>query len=131
MSKYEKQANKFLKDTGTSFKTKFLEFNKYFPADKDKRDIYLITLKRGEREYSFKFGTSINDTERKIKPSVYSVLACLQKYEVGTLEDFCADFGYSEDSIKAEKTYKAVLEEYNNLKMLYSSAELEKMQEIV
>ena len=63
-------------------------------------------------------------------PSVYDVLACLQSYEVGSFKDFCDEFGYNEDSIKAEKIYYAVLNEYNNLKLLYSDEELLKLGEI-
>jgi len=54
----------------------------------------------------------------------------LQKYDVEDFKFFCDSFGYDEDSIKAEKTYKAVLKEYENMKMLYSDKELETMQEI-
>ena len=64
------------------------------------------------------------------EPTAYDVLTCLQKYEIGTFEDFCADFGYDEDSRKAEKIYKAVLDEYQNLQRLYSEAELKAMQKI-
>jgi len=68
-------------------------------------------------------------TENTIqKPSSYDVLACLQKYEVGTFEDFCSNFGYEEDSRKSENIYKAVLKEYDNLCKLFSDEELEVMQ---
>ncbi|MCP5060589.1 MAG: hypothetical protein GY937_28165 [bacterium] len=63
-------------------------------------------------------------------PRPYSVLSCLQKYEVGTFPEFCSDFEYDTDSRKAEKIYKAVIDEYNNLKMLYTDDELEELQEI-
>jgi hypothetical protein len=58
-------------------------------------------------------------------PTMYDVLTCLQKYDVGTFDDFCSEFGYSEDSRKAEKTYKAVLEEYNAMRLLFSDEELQ------
>lgn len=48
-------------------------------------------------------------------PTAYDVLACLQKYDVGTFEDFCGDYGYDNDSIKSLKTYKAVKKEYENV----------------
>ena len=138
MNEYEKQANKFLKETDTEFKTEFLKNGLYFDDDKGwvcsdskkPRDIYLITLKRGNREYKFKFGQSINDSNGKTNPTSYDVLTSLQKYEIEDFKDFCDSFGYDEDSRKAERIYKAVLDEYQNLKMLYSDAELEKMQEI-
>lgn len=63
-------------------------------------------------------------------PTLYDVLACLQKYDVGTFEDFCGEFGYDTDSRKAFKTYKAVIREYKNLERLYSEAELEQLREI-
>jgi len=182
INEYEQQALNFLEQTNTSFEVRFLKHDFYFPDDKEKRDIYKITLTRGERTYKFKFGQSINGSGLRLfhksgertkykpffipeelrniednrtrtkkirfyfetnyfmlaglnydlgeKPTSYDVLASLHKYNVGTFGDFCSEFGYVQDSRKAEQTYKAVLDEYNNLKMLYSDKELEKMQEI-
>lgn len=160
---YDKQALDFLTKIHTQIEIKFLKWDYYFDDDKDKRDIYEVTLKRGTRAYTFKFGNSIFHSGRYIaytkdgkvlindkkkaalarvgrddcklnkdfkEPSAYDILACMQKYDVGSFKDFCADFGYNEDSIKAEKIYKAVIDEYNNLKMLFSDAELEEMGEI-
>ena len=62
MSEYTKQAEDFLKKTGTEFKAEFLRFGKYFDDDKEERDIYKITLNRGNRSFSFEFGQSINDS---------------------------------------------------------------------
>lgn len=63
-------------------------------------------------------------------PTEYDLLACLQKYEVGTFENFCANFGYDTDSRRAKKTYKAVLKEYAQVCTIFSPKELEEMQEI-
>ena len=192
MNEYDKQAEKFLKDTETEFKAEFLKNGFHFQDDKEQRDIYLITLKRGEREFKFNFGQSLAESglrlfldkentkrtrhksfiipdglrEKQEKfnqehnrnifksslikrwfeyehfslnglywdcekvPSAYDVLSSLTSYDVGGFKDFCGDFGYDEDSIKAEKTYKAVLEEWKNIKMLYSDKEILKLQEI-
>lgn len=65
-----------------------------------------------------------------IPPTNYNILSCLQKYEVGTFEDFCGEFGYSEDSITVEKIYKTVCEEYNNVCKIWSDSEIEELQEI-
>jgi len=64
------------------------------------------------------------------KPSAYSILACLQKYDVGTLEDFCSNYGYDTDSKKAEKIYRAVLNEYTQLCTLFNEKEMEELAEI-
>lgn len=170
-SDYEIQAEKFLKETNTEFKAEFLKYDFHFVDDKDKRDIYKITLKRGTREFIFNFGQSINasgeyifygengkekihlnkDKKGKLilsyngviltkgnsnknkdfkEPTAYDVLACLQKNEIGTFKNFCDDFGYDTDSRKAETIYQAVLKEYENLKMLYSDDEINKLAEI-
>lgn len=70
-----------------------------------------------------------NEPLTEIKtPDLYDVLACLQKYEVGTFEDFCDNFGYDSDSRTAEKTYKAVLKEWKAMERLFNNEELELLQ---
>jgi len=59
------------------------------------------------------------------EPSLYDVLSCLEKYEVGTFEDFCDNFGYDQDSRQAERTYKGVVKEYEGMASLFSEKELE------
>lgn len=191
-SEYDLQAEAFLKATGTEFKAVFIKNDKHFVDDKETRDIYEITLKRGDREFKFNFGQSINDSgllliqksgERthhkgfivtaeqrtaietrtitkdgkiyanpkrnkflfdfqqehfslsgltlKFKsPSAYDVLAGLTKSDPNTFKDFCSEYGYDDDSRKAEKIYYAVVNEWNNLKMLYSDEELQQLSEI-
>ena len=43
---YEKQANNFLTKTNTVLKIEFLRYDYHFQDDKEKRDIYKITIKR-------------------------------------------------------------------------------------
>ena len=162
-SEYDK-AVEIVKDAfNIKFKAEFLKNDYHFKDDKDKRDIYKITLKRGNRKYSFKFGQSIMNSQyyqdKAIKertytlnggcrtgnykildiesykpylnlikgkePKLYDILTCLQKYEVGTFEDFCDEFGYDNDSISAKKTYKAVSKEYDKMCTLFNNDELE------
>lgn len=56
---YDEQAAEFLTKTGASIKVEYSHAGKYFPGDKEPRDIYNITISRGNREYSFTFGQSI------------------------------------------------------------------------
>jgi hypothetical protein len=63
-------------------------------------------------------------------PSFYDILACMEKYDVGSFEDFCNEFGYDVDSRKAEKTYIAVCNEYKNLCSLYNEEEIEQLADI-
>ena len=172
-SKYEEVCELVKEKFGIEYECKFLKNDYHFNKDKETRDIYEITLKRGTREYTFNFGQSINDSGFYVKygnkkvgidrkylqkdtkanlrfhirqflngnfnpnsdtihypkePELYDILTCLTKYEVGTFENFCSEFGYDEDSRLAEKTYNAVVKEYEAMCRLFSDEELEVLQ---
>jgi hypothetical protein len=133
MNTYTKQANDFLKETNTTLKINFLDCMPYFDSDKKdgaSRNVYFIILTRGNNKMRFKFGDSMNNTDKGGKPNSYDVLTCLNKYDPGTFEDFCGEFGYEVDSRQAFKTYKAVKKEFKDLSSLYNEEELEKLSEI-
>nr|DAV11547.1 MAG TPA: hypothetical protein [Caudoviricetes sp.] len=63
-------------------------------------------------------------------PNEYDVLACLEKYDVGTFEDFCSELGYDEDSRTAERIYIAVIKEYKDLTKIFTEEQMEELSEI-
>lgn len=154
-SEYEKQAQDFLEKTNTTFHAEFFGHGLYFDDDKEQRDIYTITLTRDKKKMVFKFGQSITNSGLTVQrnphkvfrktlydvemiprkggrviPTAYDVLTCLTKYDPGSFENFCGEFGYDTDSKKAEKTYFAVQKEYYDLCKLFSQDELAQMAEI-
>lgn len=126
--KYEEAADLFLENLGVKIQKEWLKYGYHFVDDKQERHIFKIKISRGRKSYSFNFGQSIAQGSKS--PSSYSILSCLQKYEVGTFQYFCGNFGYEEDSRKAVKIYKAVLKEFAGMQRLFSSEELEIMAEI-
>ena len=126
-SEYTKQANDFLESAGATFETKFLYHGPYFDEDKENRDVYEITLKRGDKSYSFKFGQSV--AAKNKKPTAYDVLAGITKRDPETFEDFCANYGYNTDSRTDEKIYIAVVKEWVNINRMFGDV-LEQLQEI-
>ncbi len=66
----------------------------------------------------------------KTPPTFYVILCCLTKYDPGDFNNFCDDYGYSNDSIKALKTYEAVKTEFVAMQSLFSDEELELLTEI-
>jgi hypothetical protein len=174
MTDYQKQANDFLEKTGASLEVKYLKTDKYFEDDKEIRDIYEVTLKRGTRIYTFTFGQSIahsgkyhiqygplriapthnlKEAQKWVsdkfgyheicnlkpnpkfeEPDAYSILACLEKYELGSFEDFCSEFGYNDrplsDHAKVMKIYEGCKEQYNSLEKLFSDEEMHELREI-
>ena len=67
-------------------------------------------------------------------PTEYDILACLQKYEVGDMDDFMAEFGYeikcTKDMTNFINTYNAVVKEYNDVRRCFTEEQIEAMQEI-
>ena len=124
---YTKQANEFAKKHGIKLSVIDSEHKKYFNDDKVARDVYKLRLSRQGKRYTFTFGQSV--VNAGVEPTMYDVLSCLQKYDVGSFKDFCDDFGYSEDSRSAEKTYKAVEKEFQAVERLFSDI-IEELQEI-
>jgi len=136
---YQKQAVDFLIKTNSTLEFKWIEKNHYFTEDKQnkhKRDIFECTLKRENRKFVFKFGQSLKDSAglNFIEPTAYDVLSCLQKYEVGTFDDFCEEFGYNEMPLskykEVRKIYDGVVNEYNKLMSLYNDEKMELLREI-
>ena len=127
MSEYEKQAQDFLESTGTELTVEYSHYSKYFPSDEEPRAVFEFTLCRAGKEYVGTFGQSI--AARDKTPSAYDILACLDYWE-GNFEDFCGEYGYSDDSISALNTYNAVIKQSVGLKELFTFYELEKLGEI-
>ena len=251
ISTYEQQANDFLTKTGATIEKKFLKFDHHFGGEKQKRNVFEITISKDGKNMVFNFGQSVNDsceetakieegenepinlifgysykgidaihkgeintdlfTLRAIKngtkdinelltdsylnectenfkyeilqhnkksrvrvidyakpridtieqfrqrginkineeieklsreklhiyqknaiiePTNYDILTCLTKYDPETFENFCSEFGYDEDSIKALKTYEAVKKESADLQTLFNEEELNELAEI-
>ena len=68
--------------------------------------------------------------QARITPTDYDILTCITKSDPGLFDDFCDDFGYDNDSIKAQKTYFAVQQEWNQVRALFNETELEQLAEI-
>lgn len=63
-------------------------------------------------------------------PTEYDILACVEKYSYDSFSDFCAEFGFSTDSISARETFLACGEEYAGLRRIFTEEQMEKLMEI-
>lgn len=82
---------------------------------------YRITISRNGKRYTYKY----YDNNRRI-PDEYDVLSCLEKYDVGSYEDFCKLFGYEmydDYGIRFNKDtmriYKAVVKEVEGVERVF------------
>ena len=131
MTDYNKQANDFAKKHNIELIVKHKTFGKHFASDTQKRHIFRCTLKRNGKQFSFDFGQSIASGNKN--PSMYDILACLTKYDVGSFEDFCSSFGYQHYTAKEKnanlKIYNAVCREFENVDKLFNDI-IEELAEI-
>ena len=135
MSEYVKQAKEFLASCNATMKITFVDtalnpdWNDY-----EYRDVYRVTITTPLGRMQVKFWASIYNTQRNIAPTEYDILACLQKYDVGTIDDFVSEFGYEvkewADVKRIQRTYKAVVNEYKNVCRCFTDEQIEKMAEI-
>jgi hypothetical protein len=123
---YNKGAYAIANAIGLKMKILDCEYKEGHFNDNVWRYVFKIRLSKGSKRYTFEFGQSI--AEGSNEPTLYDVLTCLQKYDVGTFEDFCGEFGYDNNSRMAEKTYKAVVKEFKAMERLFDSEELEVLQ---
>ena len=56
---YDTQAANFLGKTHATITVKFARQGKYLEGDKDERDIYSVSMTRGDRGFTFEFGQSV------------------------------------------------------------------------
>lgn len=133
MTNYEQQAVEFLKKADAKIKIEFVGFaiNRQW-NEKEKRPLYNVTISTPKGEMNFDFWDSIHNTEEKKAANLneYDILACLTKYDPGTFEDFCFDYGYDTDSRSAEKLYFSVCNEYHNLCRIFTADQMDELSEI-
>ena len=75
-----------------------------------------------------------NKAKVAARPTAYDILACLQKYDVGSMDDFFSEFGYeikcTKDMTDFISTYNAVVKEYSDVCRCFTPEQIEAMQEI-
>ena len=77
---------------------------------------------------------NFKEKREKAIPTEYDILACLQKYDVGDMDDFMSEFGYeikcTKDMTDFINTYNAVVKEYNDVRRCFTEKQIEVMREI-
>lgn len=136
LSEYDKQAQAFLAKYGLAITINYLD-NKSPKWDTDNRNHnhYRVTLRRKDGDkgrFVFQFWDSIANSNSGDKPTAYDVLSCVGAETTGyaSFEEFCSEFGYDQDSRKAEQTWKTYDKQSRKLNAFLSEEELEALREI-
>lgn len=133
MSEYEAQANEFLNSNSMIMKVAFQGKKAPSCGDGDKAQHYRVTIRRiGGLSISFDFFGSIHDASIGKAPSAYDVLACISGdiHCPDTFADFCAEYGYNEDSRKDEALFRLALVFVRKMRGFFTPNEIEALGEI-
>ena len=140
MSEFEQQAVDFLKESGATMKIEFKRTRMGFPGEdpEDPKTMphreYKVTIERNGMSYSFDFYGSYHQYRQKEDPTEYDVLACLEKYDVGSMADFVDEFGYvikdRKSFLTVEKIWQSCKSQYRTLKKMFGEELMEKLCEI-
>ena len=135
MSEYIKQARDFLAACNATMEISLT--GKAYPLWDDGclHNQYLFVIKTPLGEMRDYFYDSAYNTSKGINGvNEYDILSCLEKYDVGTIDDFVSEFGYEvhkwDDVRRIERTYKAVVRQYNALCKIFTPEQMEKLREI-
>ena len=76
----------------------------------------------------------LDKLKSEAKPTEYDILACLTKYDPGTMNDFFSEMGYevhdADDIFCFLNTYNAVVKEYRDLCKIFTEEQMEMLREI-
>ena len=90
------------------------------------KDGYLPEQNKAKKELAALKATAI--------PTEYDILACLTKYDPGTMNDFFSEMGYevhnADDIFCFLNTYNAVVKEYRDLCRIFTEEQMEMLREI-
>ena len=125
----------------------FTGIKKYFPKDKEERLTGLFRITRDEKQITFPYGFSIKDTELYNNPHptkinytklstkrkefktnlLYDCLtSCKMDYFVSIdFDEFCDEFGYSNDSITDKQTWERCLKQSAKLQHIFKESEID------
>jgi hypothetical protein len=105
-------------------------------------EITLMTVEDYERkipnDFSYLLGKSreqmLNAIKATTKPTEYDILACLIKYDPGTMNEFFDEFGYEihsgDDLLRFLNTYNAAVKEYRDLCRIFTEEQMDMLRNI-
>ena len=136
MRNYEADAVRFLNRIGVKVTITYIGAGVHPFWIDGFRNRYRVTVSRDGKRFTYTFYNSLHDyaTNKRPtvnKPSEYDVLSCVEKFDIGSFEDFCSEFGYEEGceddkgryrrNAKAYKIYKAVVKEYIGIDRVFGN----------
>ena len=95
---------------------------------------YKMHFKDGFISEQNKATKELSALKAKAKPTEYDILACLEKYDPGTMNDFFDEFGFkinsADDMFAFMNTYNACVKQYRDLCRIFTEEQMEMLRGI-
>ena len=102
--------------------------------DLESRNRYEVAIKTPKGIAIFPFWDSIINTQHHLKPSKYAILACLEKYDVSSIDEFfnefCWEITSGSDVIRFLDTYNETVKQYRDLCRIFTPEQMVMLREI-
>lgn len=137
---YDAQAGEFMRKWGVKIHRHFVGKMRYFPNDREPRNVWKITLERSDgSSYSFRFGDSLVNTQKfpRHEPPDYRILACASAdscFDCTDVWEMIEEYGYDapEDRREFDKLHQIWVnsdEHGRKLRELFADC-LDELQEV-
>lgn len=136
MTDYELKAKEFLAKCNATMEITFIGKERHPNWDeREARNKYKFVITTPLGTMTDFFWDSIYSTQKGIfEVCEYNIIACLERWDVGTIDDFVSEFGYEvhcwDDVKRIERTYQAVINQYNKLCEIFTPEQMEWIKEI-
>jgi hypothetical protein len=129
MDSYEQQAKDFCAKWGVTMKAG-VPSNEIPAWDTKVHSVFPVTLRRNRKSMKVAFAQSLAQGNKV--PTEYEVLTAITKYNPGSFENFCSEFGYNPDSRRDETIYKGVVKEWKAVQRVFDDEKcLAELREII
>lgn len=135
MVNYEAVAQDFLDKCNAKMEITFVTKMKNRNwGDQVSRNRYEVVLQTPKGIATFPFWDSVINTQNHLRPSKYSILACLEKYDVGSMDDFfdefCWEITSGSDVVRFLDTYNETVKQYRDLCRIFTPEQMELLRDI-
>lgn len=132
--KYDEKIEKFLKKEKIGYTKSYTGHKAHFIEDTEKRDTYNVTLKQNSKSATFKYGQSIANSEKGIKPKKSETIYALKSdseftESAGNYKGYLDEFGLEDDK-NSRKTYKGLKSNNEKYNKIFTQNQREQLNKI-
>lgn len=131
---YNSKVKNLFKKKGIKSSITKIGKDKYFPTDKEPRNIYMLTLEKDNKKSNFRYGDSIDNTRKGIPAKKEDVLGTIVREKqdsegISSVKDVKDNFGYESDR-EAKRVFNGLKKNENDYDKVIDNETNEELKKI-